>query len=334
MITSPKVSVLLPVYNAQNFVKEAIESILHQTFHDFELIIINDGSSDNSLNIISTFIDERILVVNHELNKGLVFTLNEGLDLAQGKYIVRMDADDFSFPNRLKLQVDFMERNKDIMVSGGQMIDYDNNWMLSKNPKDCNQVKVSLLFTCVVSHPTVIIRNQILKMENYYYDKSFIHSEDYELWSRVVRKHKISNISDVILKYRAHKNQVSQKFFKAQFDGIRECQKIQLRQLGLNPTKQQLDLHSSFSQLNFVYNQEYLLEVEQWLLELINYNSISRFYDRKSMQIVISKWWLNIVGSFLNKKVPIKSIILKSRLTYINFNIMNHLKLLVKIIIK
>ena len=334
MITSPKVSVLLPVYNAQNFVKEAIESILHQTFHDFELIIINDGSSDDSYNVISKIDDGRIKFINHNINKGLIFTLNEGIDLARGEYIVRMDGDDYSLPERLSLQVNFMDSNKDIVVSGGQMIDYDNRIVLSKNPTVSDQVKASLLFSCVISHPTVIIRTDIFKSEKFYYDKYFIHSEDYELWTRVINKYKVTNINEVILKYRTHQNQISQKYSREQCEGVRECQKNQLFRIGINSTDEQLDLHNSLAQLDFINNKDYLLNIEKWLLEIIDKNSISKFYDEGSLKIVVSKWWNNVAGSLINKKAPVKLDILKSRLTYINFNIMNYLKLLVKIIIK
>jgi glycosyltransferase involved in cell wall biosynthesis len=334
MKTHPKVSVLLPVFNAQNFVKEAIDSILQQTFSDFELIIINDGSTDNSSKIISEFHDDRIIVINHEENKGLIFSLNEGLDLSLGEYIVRMDADDFSLPERLSIQVDFMDINKDIVVSGGQMIDYENKIQLSNNPIVSDEVKAALLFSCVISHPTVIIRSAIFKKEKFYYDKSYIHSEDYELWSRVIKNYKVSNVSNVILKYRIHQNQVSQKFSKVQVEGIRECQKKQLIQLGINPTKENLYLHNSFSQLDFTYSKNYLLEVEQWFLQLINQNNVSGYYDKRSLRIVIFRWWMNVTGSFLNKKVPVKLIVLKSRLTYSRFDVMIYLKLLVKFIIK
>lgn len=334
MKLTPKVSVLLPVYNAQKFVKEAIESILQQTFSDFELIIINDGSNDNSSEIINEFRDDRIVVVNHDENKGLIFTLNEGLDISRGEYIVRMDADDFSLPERLFIQVNFMDQNEDIVVSGGQMIDYDGKIQLSKNPIVSEEVKASLLFSCVISHPTVIIRKEIFKKEKFYYNKSFIHSEDYELWSRVIKSYKVSNVKDVILKYRIHHNQVSQKFSKIQFEGIRECQKMQLLQLGINPTTEKLNLHSSLTQLDFTFSKDYLLEVENWLLDILNQNNITGFYDKKSLGIVVSKWWLNVIGSLLNKKVPIKLVIINSRLTFCSFNFINYLKLLTKLIIK
>ena len=334
MKLTPKVSVLLPVYNAQNFVKEAIDSILLQTFSDFELIIINDGSTDNSSKIINEFRDERITIINHDGNKGLIYTLNEGLDLSRGTYIVRMDADDFSLPERLSLQVSFMDDNSDVVVCGGQMIDYDGKLQLSENPIVKDEVKASLLFSCVISHPTVIIRNEIFKKEKFCYDKKYIHSEDYELWSRVIKNYKVSNLKDVILKYRIHKNQVSQKFSKVQIEGVRECQKLQLTQLGINPTIEKLNLHNSLTQLDFTFSKDYLIEVENWLLEILDQNTVTRIYDEKSLQIVISKWWMNVAGSLINRKVPIKFVVLNSRLTYRTFDFIKYLKLLVKCIIK
>ncbi len=117
---NPKVTVLMPVYNAEKYLKTAIESILKQTFSDFELLIINDGSTDGSEEIIRSFNDKRIRLFNNEQNLGIIKTLNKGLNLAKGEYIIRMDADDISLPDRLELQVKYMEENPGIGISGTQ----------------------------------------------------------------------------------------------------------------------------------------------------------------------------------------------------------------------
>jgi len=116
-----KVSIVMSVYNAQKYLDEAIESILNQTYSNFEFIIINDGSTDKSLEIIENYAkkDSRIIVINRE-NKGLIYSLNEGIRKANGKYIARMDADDISLPQRLEKQVEFMEKNKNIGICGTQ----------------------------------------------------------------------------------------------------------------------------------------------------------------------------------------------------------------------
>ena len=144
------VSVVMSVYNSEKYLPEAIESILNQTYTNFEFIIINDGSTDNSLRIIKEYAnkDKRIIVISRE-NKGLIFSLNEGIEVSKGKYIIRMDADDISLPNRLKIQLDFMEKNKDIAICGTVAITFDenNNERVWKVYEDEKMIKAELLFS-------------------------------------------------------------------------------------------------------------------------------------------------------------------------------------------
>ena len=127
---SPAISVLISVFNGESFIRDSINSILNQSFKNFELIIVNDGSSDNTLNILNSFSDERIVILNQN-NTGLSVALNNGLAISTGKYIARLDADDFAFPNRLQLQYDFMESNPDYVLCGGfaDVYDSDSNFI-------------------------------------------------------------------------------------------------------------------------------------------------------------------------------------------------------------
>ena len=203
-MNTPKISVVMPVYNAERFLSEAIESILNQTFKDFELIIINDGSTDNSLEIIKKYKaqDERIVLISRE-NRGLVYSLNEGIEKAEGKYIARMDADDISLENRFSKQFEVLEDNTDIDIVGCdyQLIDKNSN-VVGKTivPKTEKDILLTLCYSVPFAHPSVMIRKSIFQYHKY--EES--PAEDYLLWSRVYKKNNFFNIGKPLLKYRYH----------------------------------------------------------------------------------------------------------------------------------
>ncbi len=161
----PKVSVLMPVYNGALFLRSAIESILNQSFVDLELLIIDDGSTDSSADIIHSFDDLRIRYIKNEENLGIVKSLNKGLTLARGIYIARMDADDISLPQRLQRQVDFLDANPETGICGSNAITIDSEgnrqrlWFYAEKPEN---VLISRTFVCPFLHPTIMARKEIL----------------------------------------------------------------------------------------------------------------------------------------------------------------------------
>jgi glycosyltransferase involved in cell wall biosynthesis len=201
-----KVSVLMPAFNAEQFIRDAIESILAQTFRNFEFIIIDDGSSDHTSEIIKTFKDSRIRFHRNKKNLGIVRTLNKGLALAKGKYIARMDADDISLPERLAKQVEFMDQNPEIVVSGGAIeefsIENSRPLRVHKMPEEPAEIRALLLFQCVLMHPTIIMRRSIIASEKFRYSPRDRHVEDFGMWQRISFSHCLANLPDVLLKYR------------------------------------------------------------------------------------------------------------------------------------
>ena len=183
------VSVILPVYNAQKYLEEAIESIINQTYTNFEFIIIDDGSGDNSLNIINKYQkqDSRILVITRE-NKGLVYTLNEGINQAKGKYIARMDADDISLSNRFEKQIELLE-NSNIDICGCHYLlvdEYNNINGLNLTPLSHEMCFLSLASKVPFAHPSVMIRKEFLDKNNLKYGQSEHKiAEDFDLWMRM-----------------------------------------------------------------------------------------------------------------------------------------------------
>lgn len=206
---TPLVSVVMPVYNAEKYVSDAIESILQQTFTDFELIVINDGSTDNSAKILKNYADQdnRIRFINHRKNKGLIGVLNEGLDICCGKYIARMDSDDISMPQRFEAQVAYMDAHPEcgVLSVGFQMFGDSDKIVI--HPAHVGIV--DFMHGCLVAHPGVMMRKSVLDMYGFRYDKNYKYAEDYDLWSRMACVTQIHNLPDVLLQYRWHKSNVS-----------------------------------------------------------------------------------------------------------------------------
>ncbi len=198
----PAITVLMPVYNAERYVKSAMVSILDQTFTDFELLIIDDGSTDKTDEILAEFNDSRIRVVKNEVNSGIVYSLNKGVALARGKYIARMDADDISEPNRLMLQHDYMANHPEVDLCGSGMILFNDGGVIGKiyYSLDLDALKAEALFNSPFPHPGVMIKREILL--NNPYRAEALHAEDYDLWSRLLRNYRGMNLPDFLLRYR------------------------------------------------------------------------------------------------------------------------------------
>lgn len=280
------VTVLMPVYNAGEFLREAIDSILDQTYEEFEFLIINDGSTDSSVNIIESYEDERIKLVHNTENVGLVKTLNKGIEIAQGKYIVRMDADDIAETNRIEVQLNFMENNYDVAVAGSNVVMFLSDKPLIKRPTDFptrySEIRCKLLFESPIIHPAVIIRKNVLLENNYRYRDEYKDTEDYELWMEIAKEHRVVNISKRLLKYRIVSNSITNQALKRMSDRIRVMKKIYilgLDYLGVEYSEDELDIHAEIALSSTLKHFQYTKKsVEKWLHKLIDANnSVGRF---------------------------------------------------------
>jgi glycosyltransferase involved in cell wall biosynthesis len=210
VMNRPQITVLMPVYNGEKYLREAIESILAQTFSNYEFLIINDGSADQSVNIITAYDDPRIKLVHNDHNTGIVSALNKGLDLARGELIARMDSDDISRPERLFQQQNFMALHPDVGVCG-TWIEYLETNSFWTPPTEHNQIKARLLIDNPLAHPTVMIRTDVLRKHHLYYQPLYYLAEDYELWTRMAELTRLANIPQPLLKYRLHSRQLSRE---------------------------------------------------------------------------------------------------------------------------
>lgn len=200
----------MPVYNTASYLREAMDSILSQTFTDFELIVLNDCSPDNAEEILDEYDDPRIIRYRGERNVGLSNVLNVGIETARGKYIARMDSDDISLPNRLQVQVDYLEAHSEIdLVSVGMQLfgAKEEVWIREQNPE---KVKINALFQSPVLHASSMWRKASFEQHGLRFCQEMVPAEDYDLWTRALTKGlKLTNLPEVLYKYRIHPSQAT-----------------------------------------------------------------------------------------------------------------------------
>jgi Glycosyl transferase family 2 len=202
---TPRVTVLMAVYNGELHLREAIESIIRQTFQDFEFLIINDGSTDRTRELILSYDDPRIRLVDNKHQLGLTRSLNRGLRLAEGEWIARQDADDVSEPERLARQVGFLEKHNEVALLGAWYRKIDSDGAVIGNrelPCSWTQIRWSLLFICPFVHSAVMLRKSLLVEQIGFYDEAFAYAQDYDLWSRIARRFSVANLAEYLVDYR------------------------------------------------------------------------------------------------------------------------------------
>jgi len=232
----PTVSVIMSVYNGKRFLQEAIDSILAQTFTDFEFLIFDDGSTDGSSDILSAAAARNRRIVLERLpHTGLSAALNRGLEKARGRYVARMDADDISLPDRFEKQIRFLDSHPDIaLVSGGfELIDEEGRSLKTiLHPVLPEIVHHELLEHNFICHPAIMARRDALRSIGGY-RAQYLHAEDWDMWLRLSERYRLANLPDVLIKYRQHLSKVSLTGYPQQLiAGIVACKAAALRRSG------------------------------------------------------------------------------------------------------
>ena len=289
MAENTKVTVLMSVYNGEAYLREAIDSILGQTFSNFEFLIINDGSTDKTSEIIESYNDYRIRIIEQE-NIGLPKSLNKGLSLPNGDYIARMDADDISLPSRLEKQIKFMDANPKIGISGTwiKTIGEKPNhvWKYETNPQ---MIKCQLLLDSCLAHPSVIMRRALLEKYSLKYSVSCWQAQDWELWQRASVHFDLSNIPEILLLYRVTSGSVSRASTKIQQKLIGEIDAKNVKKLNVIATPEEHDIHRSIGGWNFKIDIDFLEKMERWLIRLVEANRKSRVYPVREFEAVLAR---------------------------------------------
>ncbi|MET4083357.1 glycosyltransferase involved in cell wall biosynthesis [Pedobacter sp. UYP30] len=265
----PQTTVLLPTYNCAKYILETVKSVLNQFYSNYELLIIDDGSTDNTEEILKAIGDERIVYLKNPTNFGIVKTLNIGIKLAKGKYIARMDADDVMLGNRLQEQIDFLESNPDYGMVGSwyQIMDVDgkirNTLKTTSNHED---IKLGLLFGNQFAHPTVTMRTDLVRKLKY--KQEFLYTEDYDLWCRIAEVSKVANLPRIHLSYRWYANNSCNRNQKKLKANVVKLLSRELDKYEIEHCTEELMLHAAicFSYgKRFFNNDKRLSELNKWL---------------------------------------------------------------------
>jgi len=309
IITSPAISVIMPVYNAGEFIKEAIESILHQSFTDFEFFIIDDASTDDSVSTIKSFADQRIRFIQKPVNTGYTDSLNMAIGLAKGKYIARMDADDIAMPHRFAKQIKYMEANKDALVLGTAYKIIDSETIITL-PVTYEETKVISIMHVPVAHPTVMIRSTVFTGNGMQYNKKYEPAEDYDLWTRILEKGKIENLAEPLLQYRQHAAQQSITRHGSLLEAAIEIRLRQLNKL-VSFDDKPYDVLFAIEVLtmqSLTVNGIVLKKLAQIILDMEAGNNRVKLYDEKLLASYLRERWLFYI--FKLSRPSIKDLLL------------------------
>lgn len=294
----PKISVILPAYNAEKYINEAIDSILTQTYRDFELIILNDCSKDRTEEIILSYEDDRIVYLKNQVNMGVAATLNRGLAAAKGEYVARMDADDISLPERFEKQAAYLDEHPGTAVLGAALERFGEGipTQLRRFSATPAEMKVDLLFTCGLAHPSVMMRRAVI-CELGGYDLEFEGMEDYELWCRVAREHQVTTLDEVLLRYRIHPQQVTKNPSEKYIARMRRLKAAQLSALGLPTEGDCAECFYDFCLGQRPREPEQILRLSLLLEEVAAANEEVDLYDKN----ILKKTLANVLLGYVSK---------------------------------
>lgn len=286
---------VMPLFNADKYVGEAVESILSQSYTQFELIIVNDASTDKSADCVTQILDRRIVFVENEKNLGIVASRNRGLALAKGKYIAILDSDDIALPDRLEKQVAFLEDHPDYGICGSyyHVINSTGKKILSfKVPVSSADNKTFLLFNVPFCHSTIMMPAVLAK--RFAYKDGFDIIEDYEIAHRIAKEYKIGNLPKYTTLYRVHGNNISVSKLGKMREVRRKLDKQVLDDLQIYFTDAELDIHSNFINgcYDYFVDDAKMEDLEQWLIRLFNFIKQQPGYNMAFLRKMISiRWW-------------------------------------------
>lgn len=326
----PLVTVLMPVYNAQEFVGSAIQSILNQTYGNFELLIIDDGSTDNSSAIIHSFEDDRIVYVKNETNLKLITTLNKGLDLAKGKYIARLDADDLAMETRIEEQVNFMEQNPQVGLSGTWYEAFGSVNSIGRNPTTDAEIRYMSFYQCPIIHPSTIFRTSVIRENNLSYNMDFPHAEDYELWGRFSEVSELANIPKVLFRYRLHDANISKLENSTQKSNSYRIRKRLFQNVRVSVSDNDLDLFEKMNHQVATLKLDELTQLGDLMTNMLGGNRETLYLDHVWFSALLKRKWAETCSNHAYNGLAVWQLYWKQRDLVSDANQKKKLKLLAK----
>jgi glycosyltransferase involved in cell wall biosynthesis len=299
MSEPPKVTVVIPVYNREKYVRDAIASILAQTFTDFELLVIDDGSTDGSQEVVRSYCDPRIRLVCNETNQGIPKTRNTGIRLARGEYLAFLDSDDWACPERLMKQVAFLDDHPDYVAVGAwiEWMDEEGRPLgrIKRKAVSPEEIAAQRLFRSGIENSASMARTVVLR--NYGHQEQFDISEDFDLWSRIAAQHKLATLPEVLGRRRIHSGQIMLRQASHKKDRRLKIYASQLQALGITFTDTDLERHAllrSMRKLKFTPDLAYLEWAEDWLLRLEAANQQVQCYPEPAFSQVLGQLWFKV----------------------------------------
>ncbi len=293
---NPKVTVFIPVYNREKYIGDAIKSILDQSFSNYEILLVDDGSTDESRTVIRSFSDPRIRLLCNDQNLGIPKTRNRGLENAKGEYIALLDSDDQAFPERLAKQVSFLDEHKDFVQVGSwcQMMDNLGQPLkrIKRQPISAIDVDAQFLFRCAISNRSIMGRTQILK--EFGYREDYPRCQDYDLHVRLAKKYRMGNIPECLVYGRIHPQQITEQTFSLGDAKKKTIIGSLLREIQVPFQDSDLDHHLNLSRMrkmSFQPDLSYVTWAEQWLPRFLEGNAtVERYSQRALLKAILNKW--------------------------------------------
>lgn len=298
-----KVSVVLPVYNVEAFIQDTIESLLRQTFRDFELLVLDDCSTDATVEQVRAIQDDRIRLILNPRNLGRAGTDNASLAHAQGKYIAKMDGDDLCHPTRLARQVTYLDAHPDINVVGSFMQNFGGSTYLNRYPITPADSQVLTLFTLPTGNPSAMLRASVFWEQGLRYDATLRQSEDYDFCVRYIRQLRIATIPEPLVQYRVPPNAQKKDVLSERAivsDMVRE--KL-LRQWQLPFTARELAVYNTISMLERPLRDIKLTEVEAWLQKIVLHNEIMPLFEPAALRRGVGERWFEVCYTHMQPRL-------------------------------
>jgi len=303
---TPLVSVVMAVYNGEAFLRDSLASILGQSFTDFECIVVDDGSTDGSREIVKASGDDRVTLIEEDGHRGLIPSLNRGLNAARGEFIARMDCDDISHPDRFSAQIKVLRRNDDWGVVGTWIREFDGEGRdyVRVYPTDPEIVRCELLFNSPVAHPSVMFRRSLITEHGLTYRETRKDAEDYDLWARASKVAKLANIPRALLHYRLHHSQVSTLHSLGMQEARDLIRREQLEGLGIKPSEREFMVHSLLcAPHRNEMARELFREVTMWLKTIAEANRKRNVYESRALCAHLGQKWLDFCYFSPGKRV-------------------------------
>lgn len=315
--TKPLVSVLMGVFNQESYLDESIQSIQNQSYSHYEFIVVNDGSTDNSFDILTRYQiqDKRIRVISNEHNIGHPKSLNIGLEHCEGKYIARMDADDIALPERLEKQVNFMESNKQVGLCGTAIEYFGEADGVKIYPEDDFQLRMKLLSGNPFAHPTAMVRAELLDKYQLKYREDYVAAEDYLMWVKVSEVAKIHNLPEPLLKYRVHKSQLTATKTERQNKEKSETLSYLYDRIGFDSLRYSYADFIKILNNDYDFSYERLAKSHLLLLHAKQANDSSNYLPDKEFTTMILEKWKRMTHGSTRLGLPLFGLFYKSPLS-------------------